>query len=198
MGQDVEGMGCGERIICLCLTVCFGIAVFSTVDLWRPWWWYFHCQNNRNRLSQWRWCSWSCWCWWYRWWRWQRPRWGSSTWRRSSTARPRRSCRPALRRRRWCAPACTQRRWLLVEIWKYVCGDCCTCGDFHICGEYYTCGNYHICHHYYIFCDVNVDEDSDKEEPIKFGISSMLAILMVTFMLLAIMVPLMMIVMILK
>ena len=32
MGQDVEGMGCGERIICLCLTVCFGVAVFSTVN----------------------------------------------------------------------------------------------------------------------------------------------------------------------
>ena len=31
MGQDVEGMGCGERVICLCLTVCFGVAVFSTV-----------------------------------------------------------------------------------------------------------------------------------------------------------------------
>ena len=33
MGQDVEGMGCGERVICLCLTVCFGVAVFSTVNL---------------------------------------------------------------------------------------------------------------------------------------------------------------------
>ena len=147
MGQDVEGMGCGERIICLCLTVCFGIAVFSTVGLWRPRWWYFHCQN---RLSQWRWCSWSFRCCWYRRWRWQRPRWGSSTWRRSSTAPPQRSCRPALRRRRWCAPACTQRRWLLVEICKYVSGDCCTCGDFHISGEYHTFGNYLICRHYYL------------------------------------------------
>ena len=51
--------------------------------------------------------------------------------------------------------------------------------------------------HYYICCDVNVDEDSDEEEPIKFGISSMLEILMVMLMLLA-MVPLMMIVMMLK
>ena len=34
MGQDVEGMGCGERIICLCLTVCFGVAVFSTVAVY--------------------------------------------------------------------------------------------------------------------------------------------------------------------
>lgn len=31
MGQDVEGMGCGERIICLALTFCFAVAVFSTV-----------------------------------------------------------------------------------------------------------------------------------------------------------------------
>ena len=32
MGQDVEGMGCGERVICLALTACFAIAVFSTVS----------------------------------------------------------------------------------------------------------------------------------------------------------------------
>lgn len=33
MGQDVEGMGHGERAICLSLFVCFAVAVFSTVSL---------------------------------------------------------------------------------------------------------------------------------------------------------------------
>ena len=33
MGQDVEGMGYGERAICLSLFVCLAVAVFSTVSL---------------------------------------------------------------------------------------------------------------------------------------------------------------------
>ena len=33
MGQDVEGMGYGERAICLSLFVCLAVAVFSTVTL---------------------------------------------------------------------------------------------------------------------------------------------------------------------
>ena len=31
MGQDVEGMGLGERAICLTLFVCLAVAVFTTV-----------------------------------------------------------------------------------------------------------------------------------------------------------------------
>ena len=31
MGQDVEGMGPGERAICLSLFVCLAVAVFTTV-----------------------------------------------------------------------------------------------------------------------------------------------------------------------
>ena len=31
MGQDVEGMGLGERAICLSLFVCLAVAVFTTV-----------------------------------------------------------------------------------------------------------------------------------------------------------------------
>ena len=33
MGQDVEGMGPGERAICLTLFVCLAVAVFTTVAL---------------------------------------------------------------------------------------------------------------------------------------------------------------------
>ena len=32
MGQDVEGMGIGERAICLSLFVCLAVAVFTTVN----------------------------------------------------------------------------------------------------------------------------------------------------------------------
>ena len=33
MGQDVEGMGLGERAICLSLFVCLAVAVFTTVRI---------------------------------------------------------------------------------------------------------------------------------------------------------------------
>ena len=33
MGQDVEGMGYGERVICFSLFICLAVAVFSTVSL---------------------------------------------------------------------------------------------------------------------------------------------------------------------